>query len=65
MSHSVVSTPSPCMGKCTLNDHNICKGCFRTLNEILHWTAMPEADKQATVMRCNNRRQQRMRGQKI
>lgn len=28
---------SPCVRKCTLNDDNICIGCYRSLDEIYKW----------------------------
>ncbi len=31
---------SPCVKICTLDDHNVCVGCFRTLEEIQLWSRM-------------------------
>lgn len=39
---------SPCNGKCKLNEYKICKGCYRSLNEIKFWTYMTE-EEQAKV----------------
>ncbi|MBL1457384.1 DUF1289 domain-containing protein [Methylophaga sp.] len=57
-------TPSPCIGKCGLDAQDICRGCFRTMDEILRWENMSEADRQATVMNCKERRQRRATAQR-
>lgn len=28
---------TPCVRKCCLNEADICLGCFRTFDEIMHW----------------------------
>lgn len=33
--------PSPCVSICTLDDHKVCLGCRRTLDEIQAWTRLP------------------------
>jgi predicted Fe-S protein YdhL (DUF1289 family) len=51
---------SPCIRQCTLDpDTNVCLGCFRTLEEILHWTKLSEAEKQAVLDRLPERRAER------
>ncbi|WP_417551326.1 DUF1289 domain-containing protein [Methylophaga sp.] len=57
-------TPSPCIGKCGLDALDVCRGCFRTMDEILRWENMSEADRQVTVMNCKERRQQRSSAQR-
>lgn len=32
---------SPCVRNCSLNEQRVCRGCFRSLDEIMSW---PEAD---------------------
>jgi hypothetical protein len=32
--------PSPCTRVCTLDDHDVCLGCSRTLVEIVGWSRM-------------------------
>ena len=44
-------TPSPCVRRCTLNEHEECLGCGRTLADICGWTAMTEKEKAACVAR--------------
>jgi predicted Fe-S protein YdhL (DUF1289 family) len=29
---------SPCTGLCQLDEHNVCRGCFRKMEEIIAWT---------------------------
>lgn len=33
---------SPCNDLCTLDDENICLGCFRSLDEIIGWLEMDD-----------------------
>ena len=40
--------PSPCINVCRINQHSgLCEGCFRTLDEIVHWSRSGEAAKRA------------------
>ncbi|AEY01852.1 hypothetical protein GU3_10480 [Oceanimonas sp. GK1] len=48
---------SPCIGYCRLNEHRLCTGCYRTLDEITGWRERPEHDKAAIVARCAERRE--------
>jgi predicted Fe-S protein YdhL (DUF1289 family) len=32
-----MSVESPCLSVCELDENNVCKGCFRTLEEIGRW----------------------------
>lgn len=34
---------TPCTGVCTINEHGLCDGCYRTLDEIAGWSQMDEA----------------------
>ena len=45
---------SPCTKNCSLNNStNICKGCGRTINEIVEWTRMTDEEKQEAMKRLN------------
>ena len=45
---------SPCTNNCSLNNSiNICKGCGRTINEIVEWTRMTDEEKQEVMKRLN------------
>jgi predicted Fe-S protein YdhL (DUF1289 family) len=35
---------SPCNGNCKLNEYKICRGCYRSLNEIKLWKYMSEEE---------------------
>jgi predicted Fe-S protein YdhL (DUF1289 family) len=40
--------PSPCISVCRMDDTcGLCLGCFRTLDEIIHWGRAGEAEKRA------------------
>lgn len=39
---------SPCIKVCKLQ-HDICIGCFRTINEIKHWRKMTQSEKQKVL----------------
>jgi uncharacterized protein len=32
-----MSVESPCISVCELDENNVCRGCFRTLEEIGQW----------------------------
>ena len=36
---------SPCISVCELDDSNVCKGCFRTIDEIRDWGVMTREQK--------------------
>ena len=40
---------SPCVNICQLDDHGVCLGCFRTLDEIARWQRMTENER-STIM---------------
>ena len=45
---------SPCTKNCSLNTStNICEGCGRTLDEIIEWTRMTDAEKQQVMKKLS------------
>ena len=36
---------SPCNSICTLNDEDICQGCYRTADEIRDWSVLDNDQK--------------------
>ena len=41
-----MSVPSPCIQICAMDDRTrLCKGCWRTLDEIATWSALGNAEK--------------------
>jgi predicted Fe-S protein YdhL (DUF1289 family) len=47
---------SPCTRKCTLDQNDICVGCFRSEREIIGWLRMNETEQRATLERCEERK---------
>jgi uncharacterized protein len=49
---------SPCRRECTLDEHDVCMGCGRKLEEITGWTALDEAGKRRVVEAAALRREE-------
>jgi len=47
---------SPCVRNCCLDNHDICMGCFRHLDEIIGWQGRTVAEKVIIQQRCDKRR---------
>jgi uncharacterized protein len=47
---------SPCVNICRLDDHGVCLGCFRSLEEIASWSRMTEREKAAVIAALVTRR---------
>ena len=43
--HDSCEVQSPCVRNCCLDDNDICVGCYRSLQEITHWSAMSSTEK--------------------
>ena len=48
---SVESIDSPCVEVCELDSDFVCKGCGRTINEILKWSEYTDKQKLAVLDR--------------
>lgn len=48
--------PSPCIRNCTLDEQDICLGCYRSLQEIVEWAEASTMKKQAIVEAAATRR---------
>ncbi|WP_407657387.1 cysteine-rich CWC family protein [Kushneria phosphatilytica] len=46
---------SPCIGICNLNS-GICRGCFRTLDEITGWKDMAMSDRESVMRQIKGHR---------
>ncbi|WP_341852283.1 DUF1289 domain-containing protein [Vibrio vulnificus] len=46
---------NPCVRNCCLNEHDICLGCGRTLEEILNWSCAAEAEKHEILRKSQER----------
>lgn len=51
---------SPCIGRCCLDDDDICVGCFRTLEEIKAW-GMAGDEVRADILKNSAERARRPR----
>ena len=48
---------SPCIRVCTMDpERDVCLGCCRTLDEILRWSGMSEAERDAVMADLPRRR---------
>ena len=45
---------SPCIKICRIQD-NVCKGCYRTLDEIAKWTSYSDTEKDNVLKNCTRR----------
>ncbi|MEK8032138.1 DUF1289 domain-containing protein [Ideonella sp. DXS29W] len=49
---------SPCSSVCRMNDHTgWCEGCYRTIDEIIAWSTMPDDAKRRVWQLLPARRQ--------
>ena len=46
---------SPCVRCCTLDEKDICLGCFRHLDEICAWSAAADDERRAILERARGR----------
>ncbi|ELB2122224.1 DUF1289 domain-containing protein [Vibrio parahaemolyticus] len=54
--HSEDSIDNPCIRNCCLDDNDICLGCFRTLDEMLHWSSSTIHEKKQILANCMARK---------
>ncbi|AWK85919.1 DUF1289 domain-containing protein [Azospirillum thermophilum] len=48
--------PSPCVRLCTLDDDDVCVGCYRTLDEIKAWGGLDSEGRRAVLAATERRR---------
>lgn len=49
--------PSPCISICAVDEATgLCKGCFRTVDEVASWLYYSNAEKAAVMARLEQRR---------
>ena len=56
MSDATQSVKSPCIEVCSLNNEDVCIGCYRTANEIIEWFSAPNERKREILLSVNQRR---------
>ena len=47
---------SPCIRLCTLDDHDVCLGCFRSMTEICAWSSASNDERRQIVATSELRR---------
>jgi predicted Fe-S protein YdhL (DUF1289 family) len=57
MSGTDTSVASPCVRKCCLNEEDICLGCFRSLDEIIHWSEASDTERRTILASTVQRRE--------
>lgn len=50
---------SPCIRNCCLDEHEICLGCGRSLDEIRDWGSAPDSERRRILDRAAGRRAER------
>jgi len=46
---------TPCIGVCQYDNEDICRGCFRTLDEISNWALMTEEERKEIMKKLDER----------
>jgi len=41
--------PSPCVSICSMNEEDLCVGCYRTSREIREWMLMEDAERSEVI----------------
>lgn len=49
--------PSPCVKQCTLNEQNVCIGCWRNLEEIKQWAVTNDGIRKKVLSNIKKRQQ--------
>src|ERR1700758_4231363 len=56
---------TPCVKVCVVDgESGLCLGCYRTLGEVAHWSALPEAERDE-IMAALPARRSRIRPEKL
>jgi len=53
------AVPSPCISVCRLDEHKICTGCWRHVEDIREWRAATDERRREIVQQASDRRPQR------
>ena len=48
---------SPCVSLCTLNDDDVCVGCYRHIDEITGWHGADDNRRQEILDNCAKRKE--------
>ncbi|MEL7024422.1 MAG: DUF1289 domain-containing protein [Pseudomonadota bacterium] len=58
---NTTTTQSPCISICTLDESDICMGCYRSLDEIIDWTMLDEPAKRQVLENVARRAAEKQR----
>jgi predicted Fe-S protein YdhL (DUF1289 family) len=50
------AVPSPCISICSLDEHKVCGGCFRHVEDIREWRAATDERRREIVAQADKRR---------
>ncbi len=53
---SLNTKTTPCVRNCCLDQYDVCMGCFRTLEEILHWHELTASEIEEAIDHTKKRR---------
>lgn len=53
------NSESPCINICELDANDLCRGCYRTLDEIGEWIAYSDEQRRQVNDRCRQRKLKR------
>lgn len=57
---------SPCISKCQMDEASrLCRGCWRTIEEIIAWSSMEDGGKEQVWLLIEQRKEQRKEQGKI
>lgn len=54
----ILDNRSPCVRNCCLDEDDICLGCFRNIEEIMHWSASSDEQKKQILNKVEERKKQ-------
>jgi predicted Fe-S protein YdhL (DUF1289 family) len=52
------AVPSPCIDICSLDDKDVCAGCYRTAHEIAQWSLLDSPARAEVVNKALQRRRE-------
>jgi predicted Fe-S protein YdhL (DUF1289 family) len=50
------AVPSPCISLCRLDEHKVCLGCFRHVEDIREWRAADDQRRRVIVAQAEQRK---------
>ena len=50
------AVPSPCISVCELDEQQVCRGCLRSVEEIMRWSRADDNEKRSILALVEQRR---------